>query len=295
VSDNGIELIAAAIQSAEDIFNPLDGLLDRAAADPGACFEPAVIERLAELKRDNPSSFERLRANLKSAGCRVTALDQAIKKAAGTVDPVNQKQADALIDLASSAELFHAPDRTGYADVEINGHRETFRIRSSGFRRWLSLRYYQSFCSAPNSEAMASAINMVEAKADFDGVERTVYTRVGALGGRLYLDLGDDGWRAIEIDSIGWRVIDDPPVRFRRSAGMKPLPMPAKGGSIHALRSFLNVKSKADFVLVVAWALAVLRNRGPYPLLVLSGEQGSAKSTFTAMLRALLDPNTAPL
>ena len=48
-------------------------------------------------------------------------------------------------------------------------------------------------------------------------------------------------------------------------------------------------------MLVVAWALAVLRNRGPYPVIVLSGEQGSAKSTFSAILRSLLDPNTAPL
>jgi hypothetical protein len=76
---------------------------------------------------------------------------------------------------------------------------------------------------------------------------------------------------------------------------MKSLPIPVSGGSIEALRSFLNVQSDADFVLVVAWALACLRDRGPYPVLVLSGEQGSAKSTFSAMLRALLDPNTAPL
>lgn len=48
-------------------------------------------------------------------------------------------------------------------------------------------------------------------------------------------------------------------------------------------------------MLVVAWALAALRNRGPYPVIVLSGEHGSAKSTFSAMLRALLDPNTARL
>jgi len=67
------------------------------------------------------------------------------------------------------------------------------------------------------------------------------------------------------------------------------------GGSVETLRSFLNVQSANDFVLVVAWALAVLRNRGPYPVIVLSGEQGSAKSTFSAILRALLDPNTAPL
>src|SRR4029078_4920303 len=76
---------------------------------------------------------------------------------------------------------------------------------------------------------------------------------------------------------------------------MQPLPAPVAGGSIEALRSFLNVQSDRDFVLVVAWALAVLRDRGPYPVIVLSGEQGSAKSTFSSILRALVDPNTAPL
>ena len=76
---------------------------------------------------------------------------------------------------------------------------------------------------------------------------------------------------------------------------MRPLPIPERGGTIDALRPFLNVKYDLDFVLVVSWALACLRNRGPYPLMALSGEQGSAKSTLCAMLRALLDPNTAPL
>jgi hypothetical protein len=86
-----------------------------------------------------------------------------------------------------------------------------------------------------------------------------------------------------------------PSVRFRRAAGMQPLPFPVSGGSVETLRSFLNVKTYADFVLAVAWELACLRNRGPYPVIVLSGEQGTAKSTFSAILRALLDPNTAPL
>jgi hypothetical protein len=99
----------------------------------------------------------------------------------------------------------------------------------------------------------------------------------------------------VEIDANGWRVIDNPPVRFRRAAGMQPLPMPLRGGSVETLRLFLNVKTDAEFVLVVACVLAALRNRGPYPVIALSGEQGSAKSTFSAILRALLDPNTAPL
>jgi hypothetical protein len=42
------------------------------------------------------------------------------------------KQADILIGLAQSAELFHSPDGTGFADLDINGHRETWPIRSKG-------------------------------------------------------------------------------------------------------------------------------------------------------------------
>lgn len=38
-----------------------------------------------------------------------------------------------------------------------------------------------------------------------------------------------------------------------------------------------------------------LRNTGLYPVLAVAGEQGSAKFTFCAILRALIDRNTAPL
>ena len=61
------------------------------------------------------------------------------------------------------------------------------------------------------------------------------------------------------------------------------------------LAAFLNLRSRTDFVLVVAWLLAALRCRGPYPLLGVSGEQGSAKTVLTKILRSLVDPNVAPL
>ena len=76
---------------------------------------------------------------------------------------------------------------------------------------------------------------------------------------------------------------------------MLPLPEPQKGGSIEALSSFLNLSSQNDFVLVVAWLLAALRSGGPYPLLAISGEQGSAKTFLSKLLRALVDPNVAPV
>ena len=273
--------------------DPLMGLPDRTATDAGAPFAPEVLARLGTLKKDDRAAFEALRAELKKAGCRITALDETIAEKNG--DGARQTQADILIELAQAARLFHTPDGSAFADLDINGHRETWSLRSKGFRRWLARGFFEAVKGAPSSEALQSALNVVEATAHFDAPQRPIHVRVGGLDGRLYLDLCDEQWRVVEIDTTGWRVIDSPPVRFRRAAGMQPLPMPVHGGSIGALRPFLNVNSDTDFVLVVAWLLAALRNRGPYPVLVLSGEQGSAKSTFAAILRALIDPSTTPL
>ena len=128
------ETIADAIDGAEEIRDPLDGLVERTKADPGAPFTPEVLERLAALKKEDCAAFEALRAQLKSAGCRVTALDEAIAEESGDGGGRGPTQADILIDLAQAAELFHTPDGTGFADLDINGHRETWPIRSKGFQ-----------------------------------------------------------------------------------------------------------------------------------------------------------------
>ena len=74
---------------------------------------------------------------------------------------------------------------------------------------------------------------------------------------------------------------------------MDALPMPAEGGDIETLRSFVNLESDKHFALIVAFLLASLYPSGPYPILVLNGEQGSGKSTLARVLRQLVDPNRA--
>jgi hypothetical protein len=207
----------------------------------------------------------------------------------------NKKTADVLIELAESADLFHTAKLDCYADVMVRGHRETMLIDGKNFRRWLARQFYDEQKSAPNSEAVRYALEVIKAKASFDAAEREAFVRAAAYGDKFYLDLCDPEWRAVEIDADGWRLVDAPPVRFRRLSGMLPLPAPVKGGSVESLRGFLNLSSDADFALVVAWLLAALRPCGPYPVMVLAGEQGSAKSTLSSILKALVDPNAAPL
>jgi hypothetical protein len=206
-----------------------------------------------------------------------------------------RSQTDALLELALVAELFLAPDGTGYADVIVNGHRETWPLKSRGFRRWLTRCYFDTEYKAVRSEAMQSVVGVLEAKAQFDAPKREVNVRIAEHGGCIYIDLADEEWRAVQITAEGWSVVDRPPVRFRRAKGMLLLPIPVSGGSIAALRKFLNVKTDSEFVLAVSCLLAALRGRGPYPVLALSGEHGTAKSTFSRLLRSLFDPNTAPL
>jgi hypothetical protein len=85
-ADNPVEpenLIAAALDAAEEIRDALDGLTEKTATDPDAPFEPDALARLAALKQDDRAAFEALRAKLKKAGCRGTALDESIAEENG--------------------------------------------------------------------------------------------------------------------------------------------------------------------------------------------------------------------
>jgi len=203
--------------------------------------------------------------------------------------------ADVLDDMTICEGVFHTAGGVAYADLVTDGHRETWPIRSQRFRNWVRRCYYKATGTAAGAAVIGPALELLETRAQFDAPERPVNMRVAEHAGRLYLDLADEHWRAVAIDREDWKVVGCPPVRFRRSPGMFPLPLPERGGSIQALRPFLNLSNENDFVLVIAWLLAAMRPTGPYPLLAISGEQGSAKTVVSKLLRALVDPNMAPV
>ena len=303
VADDGEEAVKATINSGlkggRACMPDLDALPDEAAMDPNVVFAPANVEGLSELKKFDQRRFEDIRSKLKTIkNLRIAELDKAIGKVGrkeGVLLGPDANQADVLVALASSAEVFHTQDGVGYADVLVHGHRQTHAIFSKGFNQWLRHKYYMSTGQAPGSEAMKSALGTIDARAQFEGEERQVYLRVANCGDKIFIDLVNDERQALEVGPDGWRIVDDPPVRFRRSPGMLPLPIPKAGGSINALRRFINVANERDFVLVVCWLLAALLGRGPFPVLVLNGEHGTAKSTLTEFLRKLVDPSTAAL
>src|ERR1700730_10309730 len=99
-------------------------------------------------------------------------------------------------------EPFHTPTGVAFADFITDGHRETWPIRSKSFRNWVRRCYYQATGTAAGAAVIGSALNLLEARAQFDAPERAVNIRIAEHDGRLYLDLGDEHWRAVE-DVIG--------------------------------------------------------------------------------------------
>ena len=203
-----------------------------------------------------------------------------------------------LLRLAAAARLYRSADGGIHVQVPVAGRNETFGLRSAGFRDWLVDGYFSERHEPAPPAAIGRVVSVLEARARFDGATPSVFVRV-ARGGAAntsayFLDLGDATGRAVKIGAGGWELVDRPDVQFRRPEGMLPLPVPERGGSIELLRPYVNVTDDG-FRLVVAWLTAALRPVGPYPILSLHGEQGSAKSTLARILRLLVDPHACPL
>ncbi|NLL36542.1 MAG: hypothetical protein GX256_03345 [Fretibacterium sp.] len=170
----------------------------------------------------------------------------------------------------------------------VDGHQEINGLRSRQFRSWLAEKYFANAKVEPKGADLDGALLLLEAKA-YRSMPRKLHTRIGRMDGKIYIDLCNKEHQAVEIDADGWRVVDEPPLWFLRSS-MEELPVPVLGGSLMELREFVNT-SDDDFALIIGWLLVSLVPDISYPILAISSEHGSGKSTLTNFLKALIDPD----
>jgi hypothetical protein len=165
-----------------------------------------------------------------------------------------------LAHLGAPNQLFHTPAGTAFADIPVNDPPGNLAHTQQSVSQLVAAVPLRSNGEAASPAIVRSALDLLEARAQFDSPERAIHIRAAAHAGRIYLDLADEHWRAVEIGPDGWQVIGAPPVRFRRPAGMLPLPVPERGGE--ALNSFLNLPSRNDLCLdcrLVVGGLAIRR------------------------------------
>lgn len=265
------------------------------------------LARLAGVMRRKGMGADELAGALKVTNaqrCRPPLDEGEVERIAASVaryEPESDEggkpsQATRLVALAAAtADLFHTDDGTAFASLEVDGHRETWPLRSKRFRAWLARAHYMQEGHTPGAQALQDALGVLEGEAVFAGAEEPVALRVADHEGRIYLDLADESWTRVAVDGAGWRLEAAAEVHMRRPGAMAALPVPVAGGTVDLLRPFVNVASDTDWRLLVGWLVGALRPSGPYPVLVLHGEHGSAKTTLARIVRALVDPSAAPV
>ncbi len=190
---------------------------------------------------------------------------------------------------------WHSPD--GEAWVTVQGRH--MPIDSKEHRQWLSHIYYPLYRGVPRDHDMNAALMIMAGKAINEGPEHRVHLRVAESESGLWLDLANDNGKTVHITPSGWSVThaNRTPVKFYRPPEMRPLPEPTSNGPQIGgeLQSLINVKRDEDYRLLLTWITAAMRPSGPYPVLVVNGEHGSAKSCLVRIVRGVIDPNAAPL
>jgi hypothetical protein len=203
-----------------------------------------------------------------------------------------------LTGRALSARLLRSPENRSYARVSVEGRHEIYRIDSAAFREWLIEGCISHQLHIPSEAMIQHVVSSVEIRAMQSRSSAPVFLRVGGIGddagSTFFVDLGDASGRVVKIRADGWSVVNRSGVQFRRPEGILPLPVPSRKGSIELLRPYVNL-TESHFRRAIVWLAAALLPCGPHPVLVIRGDEGSARSTLTRVLKLLIDPHFRPI
>lgn len=209
---------------------------------------------------------------------------------------------DLLIGFVSDyCELFHNKNKECFAKINIDGRTEVWGISSTGFADWIRGEYFRATSKGIPDKKLYEITPTLKALAIHKGYEQEVFMRVAQVDNKIYIDLCDKGWNVIEITKDKWEIIDKSPVSFIRNSYMLPMQKPMGtyktpfNNGIQLLKKHINIRNE-DFILVVGILIMYLQyGDGDMPLLIINGEAGTGKSTFTKMIRELIDPNSEPI
>jgi hypothetical protein len=196
-------------------------------------------------------------------------------------------------------ELGCTPDGEPYA-IPNDGPQIVRQLRGGrgSLRAELASKFYAEHGMAPSQTALADACMVLEGKAQHVDHPVDLHLRVAEHEGALFLDLGDQLGRCVEITPEWWKVIDPPPVRFRRTALTGALPEPVGGHNFDALWSAVNFKTEYQPVVLAVLVSNLMPNM-PHPVVLIGGEHGTGKTTASRRIASIVDaspvgPRKAP-
>lgn len=196
-----------------------------------------------------------------------------------------------LIQTRKDIIIFRDSHGDPFIALEIEGVRQVWPCRSKQFRQWLSLLNWKTYKTALPADAKSSVISTIEGFASFEKEIIPLQTRNAYYDGELSYDLTNDKWQIIKVTAKGWGLAEKPPIMFRRYAHNRTQVMPVLGGDMRLLLKYFNISDPQQQLLVLVYIVCAFIPGFGHPILLVHGPQGSAKSTFSRLLRLTIDPS----
>ena len=141
---------------------------------------------------------------------------------------------------------------------------------------------------SPNNEALRQSLNVIEAKAVFDGPEIRLNLRVAKHEGALWYDLTNEAWQAVKITPDGWEVIDNPQSFSSALRIQRPRCYHRRAVAFDLLMKYINLKDEEDWLLLTALIAHAFVPGVPHAIPVFYGDKGSAKTTAQRIIHGWL-------
>lgn len=199
-------------------------------------------------------------------------------------------EADILLEMLKDLRLFQGEDTEPYAEVEIHGNKEFLHVNSKQFKRYICKRYFDRYKSAPKTQAIKSALLVLESKAIFDGEKCQLSNRVAEYKGCIWYDLADDKRRSVRINAEGWSIVENTPTIFKKFSHQKSQMLPQRNGDIRKILDFVNLRED-DQLLFLIYLVACFIPGFPHPIQIIYGEKGASKTMTFKLLKSLIDPS----
>ena len=192
-------------------------------------------------------------------------------------------------------EFWHSANDNEEAGITLkkDDYYEHYLVNSQKFRTCLSGLYYKTYKEGVNNSIIDDVLMTIKARGIFDGEKYKVSYRIGKdEKGNIYYNLVNSKHEIVKIASIGWEVIKMPSdIKLISTSNMLEQCRPEKKGDIHLLKEVINYGTDENFILIIAYLSYCLCGNLPYPILNITGEQGSGKSETCKKLVSLIDPN----
>ncbi len=189
-----------------------------------------------------------------------------------------------------------------FAYIKINDtNYDLMSLTSHKFEMYLYKIFYESqYKIILPKELKNNILEHLQYKAEFSGITKKLEARVAKTDDyTFYYDLTNSNWSTVKITSQGWSIENNPPILFRRYSNQLPQVIPVKiwnnnndeDNILDKFINLLNIKDEDNKLLLKCYIVSLFIPGIAKPILMLHGEQGSAKSTLQELIKMLVDPS----